>query len=175
MSLPKPQNRIWCRAGPPRQGFGAARDPLGQDLVPGGHLCTMIWCQGGFSSFHCNSISIDKYELWGLGPRCRYGPHRPQPSQQYCQTLSATRNVHLFRCVTQGFRKTSLAIASALFTQQWPHPAPPVLLERSSVKLPRSTRVRKLPRRCYLHLRATIMFATRASQPSTASAEPAKR
>ena len=113
-------------------------------MVPGTPLRAVIWCRA--------------HPPWGLGPRCRYGPHRPQPSQQYCQTLSTTRNVHLFRCVTQGFRKTSLAIASALFTQQWPHPAPPVLLERSSVKLPRSTRVRKLPRRCSLHLRANHYF-----------------
>ena len=33
-----------------------------------------------------------------------------------------------------------------------------MLLERSSVKLPRSTRVRKLPRRCSLHLRAHHYF-----------------
>ena len=94
-------------------------------MVPGAPFRAVIWCRA--------------HPPWGLGPRCRYGPHRPQPFQQYCQTLSATRNVHLFRCVTQGFRKTSLSIASALFAEQWPHPAPPVLLERSSVKLPRST------------------------------------
>ena len=46
--------RIWCWAGPLGPGFGAGRDPPGQDLVPGGHLCTMIWCQGDLSSFHCN-------------------------------------------------------------------------------------------------------------------------